>query len=127
MKALTIITLLLPFLSVNPAIAGFGASARVFDPPSNVRHTPNGAIVCSIQSGQEIYMIGKANRDWYITDACTRHNSPGTVWGVIHKSQIDNIQFYSPFHTLNLSGFYNCLQTNQGDAPENCAISSMNR
>lgn len=114
------VALLSSFIPASRAIAASGASAEVFDPPSHVRHTPNGEIVCTIKRSQTIYFIAKANENWYITDACSPQNQPGTVWGVIHKSQFNNIQFYSPFYTQNLSRLYNCLQNNQDNAPESC-------
>jgi hypothetical protein len=54
--------------------------ALVFDPPSNVRRTPNGSILCSINSQQTI-KVGANQGGWYSTDAC---GSPG----VIHFDQL---------------------------------------
>jgi len=56
------------------------AVAIVFDPPSNIRATPNGRILCSVTSKGSIRIYDETN-GWYRTDAC------GTM-GVIHKSQI---------------------------------------
>jgi|GEM_PF-1781236 len=67
------------FRSDAPAISSSGA-AIVFDPPSNVRTTPNGGILCSITSKGTIPIQGKRG-DWYETDYC---GSPG----YIHKGQI---------------------------------------
>jgi len=61
-------------------------SARVFDPPTNVRFSPNGAVQCVIRSRRAINIYGSTgvrdnNGVWYYTDACGRA-------GVIHSSQI---------------------------------------
>lgn len=55
-------------------------TAYVFDPPSNVRETPNGKILCSINRPTNINVYGHSG-DWYYTDACGRS-------GVIFKDQI---------------------------------------
>lgn len=55
-------------------------SAVVFDPPSNVRDSPNGNVLCSINSVTAIATYGSTG-DWYYTDAC------GSM-GVIHSSQV---------------------------------------
>jgi hypothetical protein len=67
------------FRSDAPAISSSGV-AIVFDPPSNIRITPNGAILCSITSKGTIPIQGKRG-DWYETDYC---GSPG----YIHKGQV---------------------------------------
>ena len=54
--------------------------AIVFDPPSNVRSTPNGAIQCSVRSRQTINIYGKEGQ-WYLTDYC------GST-GYIHEGQV---------------------------------------
>lgn len=54
--------------------------AIVFDPPSNVRDSPNGEILCSVQTQQTINIYGSSG-DWYRTDVC------GTT-GFIHNSQL---------------------------------------
>lgn len=54
--------------------------ALVYDPSSNVRATPNGQILCSIDTRAYINIYGSLG-DWYNTDAC------GEL-GVIHISQI---------------------------------------
>ncbi len=54
--------------------------ATVFDPPSNVRVSPNGAVLCSIPNRRTINVYGSTG-SWYYTDAC------GDM-GVIHSSQI---------------------------------------
>lgn len=52
----------------------------VFDPPSNVRVSPNGAIMCSVTTVAPINIYGSSN-GWYITDACGSR-------GYIHSSQV---------------------------------------
>lgn len=54
--------------------------ALVFDPPSNVRATPNGPVLCSIRSRQVINVYGKSGR-WYETDYCGGN-------GYIHEAQL---------------------------------------
>jgi hypothetical protein len=54
--------------------------AIVFDPPSNVRSTPNGTIQCSVRSKQTINIYGKEGQ-WYLTDYC------GST-GYIHEGQV---------------------------------------
>ena len=61
-------------------------TARVFDPPSNIRVTPNGAIQCVIRSPRNVAILGPTgvrdnNGSWYYTNACGRT-------GVIHSTQI---------------------------------------
>lgn len=55
-------------------------TAFVFDPPSNVRVSPDGAVLCSIGAPMTITIYGSTG-SWYYTDAC------GSM-GVIHASQI---------------------------------------
>lgn len=54
----------------------------VFDPPSKVRKTPNGQIVCTIPDVMAIALAGgvTGGGEWYRTSACGG--------GVIHKSQV---------------------------------------
>ena len=54
--------------------------ALVFDPPSNVRATPNGAVLCSIRSRQTINVYGRSGQ-WYETDYCGGN-------GYIHQGQL---------------------------------------
>ncbi len=56
------------------------SSAVVFAPPSNVRQSPNGNVLCSIDQVMSINIYG-SDGDWYYTDAC------GSM-GVIHSSQV---------------------------------------
>lgn len=54
----------------------------VFDPPSNVRSSPNGSIICTIQELTAIELSGGVVGDgWLRTNFCGRS-------GVIHQSQI---------------------------------------
>ena len=54
--------------------------ATVVDPPSNIRTSPNGEIICSIRTVKTINIYGYKN-GWYKTDAC------GEI-GYINKSQV---------------------------------------
>lgn len=62
-----------------PTVSSYGA-AIVFDPPSNIRSTPNGNILCSVTSRGTIPIKGREG-DWYQTDYC------GSL-GYIHKGQV---------------------------------------
>ncbi|WP_348244342.1 hypothetical protein [Leptolyngbya sp. DQ-M1] len=55
-------------------------TAIVFDPPSNVRVSPNGAILCSVQEKTAINIYG-SDGSWYKTDVC------GSI-GFIHADQV---------------------------------------
>lgn len=69
------------YLGANPQPSGSVAGAAfVFDPPSNVRATPNGAILCSVRSRGMINVYGKSGQ-WYLTDFCGDR-------GYIHESQL---------------------------------------
>lgn len=59
------------------ALAGV---AIVHDPPSNIRSTPNGAVLCTIDSRRTI-RVGEPRDDWHPTSACGRA-------GFIHSSQL---------------------------------------
>lgn len=54
----------------------------VFDPPSNVRTRPDGAVKCTIQGVRAIELSGgvTGGGNWYRTSACGG--------GVIHRSQV---------------------------------------
>ena len=52
----------------------------VIDPPSNVRSSPNGSIICAVKSTKQINIYGSSN-GWYITDICGET-------GYIHNSQV---------------------------------------
>ena len=65
--------------SIGPSTSSSGA-AIVFDPPSNVRATPNGQILCSVTS-KSVIPIKYKDGEWYQTNYC---GSPG----YIHQSQL---------------------------------------
>jgi hypothetical protein len=67
---------LIPLNSAEPAVQ----TALVFDPPSNVRASPNGEILCSVDASTYINIYENSG-SWYRTDAC------GQI-GVIDSSQI---------------------------------------
>lgn len=52
----------------------------IFAPPSNIRETPNGNIICTIRSIININLLG-FQQGWYQTDVCGR-------LGYIHESQV---------------------------------------
>jgi len=62
-------------------------TATITDPPTNIRATPNGAIICVMrQRGTVVNILGSTgitdnNGTWFYTDACGKK-------GVIHSSQI---------------------------------------
>ncbi|BFM38485.1 SH3 domain-containing protein [Synechocystis sp. LKSZ1] len=64
-------------LLAAPALAQ--STAVVIAPPSNVRNTPNGAIICTLSRRISITVYQKEGL-WYYTDACGG--------GYIHQSQI---------------------------------------
>jgi serine/threonine-protein kinase len=77
----TLISLSLPlFLKPPVSLAEEGKQAVVFAPPSNVRATPGGRILCTVNTSTNINIYGN-EREWYRTDVC------GNL-GYIHKSQI---------------------------------------
>lgn len=58
----------------------------VYDPPANLRSTPNGSIICKIDTMQLIKPHGDPQNDWYSTDAiCPDGNQKK---GLIHKTQL---------------------------------------
>lgn len=63
-----------------PAATSLIGTAVVFNPPSNVRATLNGTIICSVKTVSTINIYSSMN-GWYLTDIC------GTT-GYIHHSQI---------------------------------------
>lgn len=60
------------------------SQALVIDPPSNVRESPNGPVLCSLNDQSTIKTYGSYNDKgiWYYTDACNGRR------GMIHSSQI---------------------------------------
>ena len=75
-----ITTTIFPVSQSSTAIAQSPSQAVIFDPPSNVRRTPNGQIICSIKAVTSIYVYGYTN-GWYGTSVCGSD-------GYIHESQI---------------------------------------
>lgn len=69
-----------PPLPSSASGASSAGMAMVFDPPSNIRVTPNGVILCSVTTRQTIPIQAREG-DWYRTDVC---GSPG----YIHKGQV---------------------------------------
>ncbi len=67
------------------------ADALVIDPPSNVRATPNGRVMCQVKQRKVIQVFhwslmtgeGSPSNGWYSTNACGQDNG-----GWIHYSQI---------------------------------------
>jgi serine/threonine-protein kinase len=64
-------------LLVSPVLAQ--STAYIFAPPSNVRNTPDGEIICTIARKTNITVYDKQGQ-WYYTDFCGG--------GYIHQSQI---------------------------------------
>lgn len=77
---ITLGTLIIPQNSPRSTVFAQTTRAVVFEPPSNVRVTPNGQILCSVKSVTSINTYGSRN-GWYLTDVCGRN-------GYIHHSQI---------------------------------------
>ncbi len=65
---------------ISSVCRGVAELAVVFAPPSNVRDSPNGAILCTLEATGNLSVFGSTG-DWYYTDACG-------PFGVIHSSQI---------------------------------------
>ncbi|HEY8560961.1 MAG TPA: hypothetical protein VIL74_11360 [Pyrinomonadaceae bacterium] len=70
-----------------PPTPSNATTAVIIDPPTNIRATPNGAIICVVRRrGTVVNILGSTNvKDgngtWYYTDACGGR-------GVIHSTQI---------------------------------------
>jgi hypothetical protein len=86
-----------------PVSSQSARSALVFDPPSNIRTTPNGNILCTIKARTTINVYNVSN-GWYSTDACGG-------WGYIHQSQI---RLQSSNTTQNPSVFCDVVNIQQG-------------
>jgi hypothetical protein len=61
-------------------------TATVIDPPTNIRLSPNGTVLCVVKQRTTVNILGSTgvtdnNGTWYYTDACGRQ-------GMIHSSQI---------------------------------------
>lgn len=57
-----------------------GQIVRVIDPPSNIRATPNGRVICTLPDRMNIQVFDAVG-SWYRTNACGQS-------GYIHSSQI---------------------------------------
>jgi hypothetical protein len=76
-----------PDATKTPSVRTGERAAIVVDPPSNVRESPNGRIICSIAEKRTIRIfsaIDHSSGRWYETDICG-----GTRKGVIHQSQVE--------------------------------------
>ena len=65
---------------VSTVCRGLAELAVVFAPPSNVRTSPNGPILCTLEQAGSLNIYGSTG-SWYYTDACG-------PFGVIHASQV---------------------------------------
>ena len=96
--------------SIAPAAAG--VRAYVYDPPSNVRATPNGAIQCSVNQPQYIDIYGSNSQgSWFETDYCGER-------GYIHSSQITQPEVTSTAPQFPTSGY--CILRGQVVPDINC-------
>ncbi len=75
-----IASVMIPFGNKIQNVSAQNTQAVIYAPPSNVRETPNGRIICSVKMVTAINTYGYSN-GWYITDVCGRN-------GYIHESQI---------------------------------------
>jgi hypothetical protein len=66
--------------SLTPPPITQAGSALVIDPPSNVRESPNGQIICAVREKININLYERQGL-WYRTDVCGR-------MGWIHASQL---------------------------------------
>ncbi len=76
----SILSFSIPLQFKNSDVLAQNAQAFIYDPPSNVKFTPNGRIQCTIKFTTYITTYGY-NNGWYITDVCGET-------GYIHQSQI---------------------------------------
>ncbi|MGK7956791.1 MAG: hypothetical protein AB4063_16310 [Crocosphaera sp.] len=74
----------------------------IYDPPSNVRKTPNGQIICSIKTPTTIEAYGYTD-GWYKTNVCGSN-------GYIHKSQV-RFQNRNQSQPTNNGDYYNPNRT----------------
>ena len=79
MKKYARVLLLIGFAVVSSNL--YARDAWVFKPPSNVRDSPYGRVICQVRTPQYINVFGR-NGDWYVTDFCG-------VTGMIHQSQVE--------------------------------------
>ncbi|BAQ59788.1 hypothetical protein GM3708_193 [Geminocystis sp. NIES-3708] len=97
--SVTFCSLTIPLESKLSSVSAQNSQAVIYAPPSNVRATPNGQILCSIKTVTAIDTYGYSN-GWYITDVCGKN-------GYIHESQI---RFQSTSQSSSSSG--NCSVIN---------------
>jgi serine/threonine-protein kinase len=83
---------------INSSVAQ-NVQAVIYAPPSNVRATPNGQVICRITAVTRINTYSY-NKGWYRTDVCGRN-------GYIHESQV---RFESVGQSPSFSG--TCYVTN---------------
>lgn len=62
------------------------STATIFAPPTNIRESPNGAVLCSVKKRTSITILGSTgirdnNGEWYYTNACGKR-------GAVHSTQI---------------------------------------
>ena len=78
----SILAFALLFIEIQPlqALAQSVKKGVVFNPPSNIRISPNGTVICSVETVRNIN-IYDSSQGWYVTDACGKK-------GYIHNSQI---------------------------------------
>jgi hypothetical protein len=73
--------------AATPPKSSSSSTAAIIDPPSNIRSSPNGAVLCVARTrGTIVNILGSTgvydnNGEWYYTDYCGSR-------GVIHSSQI---------------------------------------
>ncbi|HNH10617.1 MAG TPA: hypothetical protein PK683_19095, partial [Leptospiraceae bacterium] len=110
--------------TVFPVLAGTGADAEIFDPPTNIR-TSDGKVLCRVTKVKTIFILARASKGkkftgWYLTDACSPGEKPGTVWGMVHKSQIRIKSKRSDLFPVDPKKFIQCAE-NPSNVPESCA------
>ncbi|CAA6813098.1 MAG: Unknown protein, partial [uncultured Thiotrichaceae bacterium] len=62
------------------------------DPPTNIRKTPNGEVLCQLQQQQMVTVYNGTplqhnGANWYQTQVCGSDR-----WGVVHESQISTVR-----------------------------------
>lgn len=95
----TCFSFILPLESKLSSVSAQNTQAVIYAPPSNIRATPNGQILCSIKSVTAINTYGYKN-GWYVTDVCGKN-------GYIHESQV---RFQTTSQSSSSVG--NCSVTN---------------
>ena len=100
-KLVTIVSLVTNYLVSQPVSAStvVEADALVIEPPSNVRVTPNGRVMCQVKQRKVIQVFhwslmtgeGSPSNGWYSTQACEQDSG-----GWIHSSQIKLLEDWRP-------------------------------